>query len=127
MSEQHHSTNKSNRELGNKFDLGQFNTTFDESEIKIEAESKINSSNDMKKVDEIINSKLPHKKPVEDVIINMRDMFYNILEMLIDKKNPIPYIFSSPDRHFAFACLLIIIGSLLLMFSNLMLSSSNDK
>ena len=81
----------------------------------------------MKKTDEIINEKLPHKKPVEDVIINMRDMFYTILEMLVDKQNPIPYIFSSPDRHFAFACLLIIIGTLLLLFSNLMMSSSNEK
>lgn len=127
MSQQQNSTNKSNRELGNKFDLGQFNKTFDENEKKIEAESKINLSQDMGKEDEIINKNLPHKKPVEDVIINMRDMFYVILEMLINKQNPIPYIFSSPDRHFAFACLLIIIGTLLLMFSNLMMSPSKEK
>lgn len=127
MSQQQNSTNKSNRELGNKFDLGQFNKTFDENEKKLEAESKINLSQDMGKADEIINKNLPHKKPVEDVIINMRDMFYVILEMLINKQNPIPYIFSSPDRHFAFACLLIIIGTLLLLFSNLMMSPPNEK
>lgn len=124
MSQQQNTTNKSNRELGNKFDLGQFNKTFDENEKKIETDTKLNLSNDMRKSDEIINKNLPHKKPVEDVIINMRDMFYVILEMLIDKKNPIQYIFSSPDRHFAFACLLIIIGTLLILFSNLMMSSS---
>jgi hypothetical protein len=120
-------TNKSNRELGNKFDLGQFNKKFEENDNQIEKKNIISLSNDMNKSDEVISSKLPHKKPVEDVIINMRDLFYAILEMLIDKKNPIPWIFSSPDRHFAFAILLIIIGGLLLLFSNLMLSQQNDK
>ena len=124
---QQQNTNKSNRELGSKFDLGQFNKKFDENERKVETESKLNLSNDMRKSDEIISKTLPHNKPVEDVIINMRDMFYVILEMLIDKQNPIPYIFSSPDRQFAFACLLIIIGTLLLLFSNLMMSPPNEK
>lgn len=127
MSQQQNTTNKSNRELGNKFDLGQFNKTFDDKDKQIEEENKLTTSHDMRKSDEVITSKLPHKKPVEDVIINMRDLFYTILEMLIDKQNPVPYIFSSPDRHFAFACLLIFIGTLLLFFSNLMMSPSNDK
>ncbi len=127
MSQQQNTTNKSNRELGNKFDLGQFNSRFDENEKKIESEKKIMGSQDIRKYDEVISSKLPHKKPVEDVIINMRDMFYTILEMGLNKENPIPYIFSSPDRHFAFACLLIIIGTLLLLFSNLMMSPQNEK
>ncbi len=127
MSQQQNSTNKSNRELGNKFDLGQFNSKFDENEKKILSGKKLMGSQDMRKSDEAISSKLPHKKPVEDVIINMRDIFYAIIEIGLDKKNPIPYIFSSPDRHFAFACLLIIIGTLLLLFSKLMMSPPNEK
>lgn len=127
MSQQQNTTNKSNRELGNKFDLGQFNSKFDENEKKIQSEKKLMGSQDMLKSDEAVNNRLPHKKPVEDVIINMRDMFYVILEMGLDRRNPIPYIFSSPDRHFAFACLLIIVGTLLLLFSNLMMSPPNEK
>lgn len=127
MSNQQNTTNRSNRELGNKFDLGQFNKTFDENEGKIEQANRLNSSQDMGKSDESISSKLPHKKPVEDLIINIRNLFYLILEMLLDKQNPIPFIFSSPDRHFAFAILLIIIGSMLLLFSNLMMSPTNEK
>jgi len=127
MSQQKNTTNKSNRELGNKFDLKQFNKGFDENEEKIEKANALMASQDMGKSDEIILTKLPHKRPVEDVIVNIRDLFYTILEMLIDKKNPIPWIFSSPDRHFAFAVLLIIIGTLLLLFSNLMISQPNDK
>ncbi len=127
MSQQQNTTNKSNRELGNKFDLGQFNKTFEDADIQVEKTNKLNSSQDMGKSDEIIDSKLPHKKPVEDLIVNIRNLFYEILEMLIDKKNPLPLIFSSPDRHFAFAILLIIIGTLLLLFSNLMMSPQNEK
>lgn len=127
MSQQQNTTNKSNRELGNKFDLGEFNKSFNENDKKIEQENLLKASQDIGKTDEIINSKLPHKKPVEDIIINMRDLFYNITEMLIDKQNPVPYIISSPDRYFAFAILLLIIGTLLLLFSNLMMSSSNEK
>jgi hypothetical protein len=89
--------------------------------------SAVVNADDVIQQHHIIDKHLPHKKPVEDVIINIREMFYKILEMLIDKQNPIPYIFSSPDRHFAFAVLLIIIGTLLLLFSNLMMSPSNEK
>ena len=127
MSNQQNTTNRSDRELGNKFDLGQFNKTFDANDGVMEQANRLNSSHDMVKSDESISTNLPHKKPVEDLIVNMRNLFYLILEMLLDKQNPIPFIFSSPDRHFAFAVLLIIIGALLLLFSNLMMSPSNEK
>lgn len=123
MKQQQNTTNKSNRELGNKFDLGQFNKNFNKNEEKSNSKIMLDLSQDIEKIDESISLKLPHKKPVEDLIINMRNLFYEILEMLLDKKNPIPYIFASPDRHFALAILLIIIGALLLLFSNLMISS----
>ena len=54
-------------------------------------------------------------------------MFYQTLELLLYKKNPIPYILSTPDRRFSFSILLIVLGSLLLLFSNLMISSDNKK
>jgi len=116
-------TNKSNRDINKQFDQKNFNKNFEEKEKEIEIELRINKSTDIFQNHQIIDTKLPHEKPIEDIIINIREMFYKILEMLIDKKNPIPYIFSSPDRHFSFAILLIIIGALLLLFSNLMISS----
>lgn len=116
-------TNKSDRELGNKFDLTQFNKKFVAND-EITQQNNLMTYN-MKKPDEIIDSKLPHKKPIEDLIINIRELFYKIIEMLIDRQNPIPWILSTPDRHFAASILLIMIGTLLLLFSNLMISSSN--
>ena len=124
---QTNTTNKSDRELGNNFDLNQFNKKFSDSDKLIEQEKLISSSNEMKIPDEIIGTKLPHKKPVEDIIVNIRDLFYKIIELGIDRKNPIPFIFSSPDRHFAFAILLIITGTLLMLFSNLMQSVPDEK
>jgi polyferredoxin len=69
---------------------------------------------------EIINNILPHNKSIEINIINLREMIHIILYKLINKENPIPYINSSPDNFFMFAILLIIIGTLLLLLSNLM-------
>ncbi len=119
-------TNKSNRDLDKKFDQKDFNKKFEENERIIEEERKFVYAEDIIQKHHVVDKNLPHKKPVEDVIINIREMFYKILEMLIDKQNPIPYIFSSPDRHFAFAVLLIIMGTLLLLFSNLMMSNSKN-
>ncbi len=120
-------TNKSNRDVNKQFDQKDFNKKFEQNERIIEEERKYDNSQDTKQKHEILNLKLPHKKPVEDVVINIRELFYKILEMLIDKQNPIPYIFATPDRHFAFAILLILLGACLLLFSNLMISSEKEK
>jgi hypothetical protein len=63
---------------------------------------------------------LPHQKSTEIIIINLREMIHNILNKLINKENPIKYINSSPDNYFTFSILLIIMGTLLLLLSNLM-------
>jgi hypothetical protein len=111
-------TNKSDRNINTQFDQKKFNSQFEEKDLQI------NNSDDMNYYDEISDIILPHQKPVQDIIINIREMFYKTLEILIDKKNPFAYILSTPDRQFSFAILLIVIGSLMLLFSNLMISSS---
>jgi len=109
-----HTTNKSDRELGNKFDINQFNKKFDDNDKKFMKSDDINNN------DEIIETKLPHEKSIEDIIISIKDVFYKIMELLFNRENPMGYIFSTPDRHFAFSLLLIIIGALLLLFSNIL-------
>jgi hypothetical protein len=120
------SVNKSQRDVNKQFDQKQFNTKFDENEKKINDENKQSKSEDMLRNDESVVNKLPHKRPLEDIIIIIREMFYKILELLIDKQNPIPYILSSSDRFFASAVFLIIIGSSLMLLSNLMISSDKN-
>lgn len=82
---------------------------------------KINNSFD-KETEKIIIS--PHKQPVEKIILDIRELFFIILEMVIDKKNPLPYIFSSDNRIFLFSIFLLIFGTLLLLLSSLMKSST---
>lgn len=115
------SVNKSQRDVNKQFDQKNFNSKFEENEKQIEKESKTGS--DMKKADESITTVLPHMRTFEDIVIIIREMFYKILELLMDSKNPIPYITSSPDRFFAASIFLIVIGCCLLLFSNLMIST----
>jgi len=111
-------SNKLDNGLKTNFDIKEFNKNFNNNEDKIKQEYEINKN--IVKNNEIIYDKLPHEKSIEDVIINIRELFYKIIDILYDKKNPIPYIFASADRHFAFSILIMIIGILLLLFSNLL-------
>lgn len=118
------SDNKSNRDVNTQFDQKQFNNQFTENDLKLDNEMKINNNPIMKKNDEINSNILPHQRPIGDIIILMREMFYIVLEMLIYKKNPLPFIFATLERQYIFSLFLIIIGSLLLLFSNLMISQT---
>jgi hypothetical protein len=113
-------TNYSYRNIDEQFDLKKFNYQFEENDLKLE--EQLNNNMDMKN-DEIIKNTLPHQRSMEDIIINIREMFYKSLEMLIDKQNPIPYLMSTPDRQFSVAIFLIVIGSLFMLFANLMIST----
>lgn len=120
-------TNKSERNINKQFEQKKFNAQFEQNDLKITNKSKINSLNNINHYDEISDKILPHQKTFQDIIVNIREMFYKSLEILIDKQNPLPYIFSTPDRQFSFAILLVVLGALLLLFSNLMISSEDKK
>jgi hypothetical protein len=120
-------TNKSDRDVDMQFDQTEFNKQFESNEQVIKHQTKLLESDDLSYSDEINGNLLPHQRPVQDIIIIIREMFYNCLEMLIDKKNPIPYVIATPDRQFALAILLIVLGSLFLLFGNLMISSEKNN
>lgn len=65
------------------------------------------------------------KRPFDDslntILVNTRNLFYKILFMASNNENPFKYIFSSENRKFYFAILLLFIGTLLLLLSNLMI------
>jgi len=105
-----------------KFDPTKFNTNF---EAKDKSNTiQINKQQNLEEEDiEIINS--PHKEPIEKIILDIRELFFQILTLIEEKENPIPFIFSSDKRQFAFALFLIIFGTLLLLLSTLMKSPSD--
>ena len=60
---------------------------------------------------------------LNDIIIEMNDIFFISLEMLSKRKNPLIFIFSTPKRQFCSSLLLLILGFLLLVLSNLMMNN----
>ena len=119
--EKANTTNYSQRNLGNNFNIpdSDINKNFDTEEKDNQQKAILQKNLDFRK-DEINLNIRPHQRTIEEIVMDMREVFFKILEMLIDKENPIPYIFSSEYRQFDFTLFLIIIGSLLLLFSNIM-------
>ena len=120
--------NKDARNLKNQTNVinDKVNKEYEENAEKIKKTFKQSSSDDMTIVDDIDQRAssilLPHQRPVEDIIIITRETFFHVLQLLADKKNPIPYIQDSPDRFFCIALVMIILGTLLLLLSNMMKS-----
>lgn len=116
-------TNKSERTIDQKFNQEEFNKQF------IKNDKSINVQKDdtlLNNPDEVVINILPHQRPITDIIILLREFTYKVLEMLVYKQNPLPYIFSTIENQFIFSLLLIIIGGLLLLFSNLMKSPPKE-
>jgi len=108
----------------NTFNPVKFNNEFSSNEA-IELKN-INKAIDLEIDQDIItNQILPHKQPVEDIIIGIRDLFFIILDKLENKENPLPFIFASEQRQFCFSLFLIIFGTLLLFLATLMVSPTN--
>jgi hypothetical protein len=112
-------TNKSDRDLNIDFDDKNLNKKF------LKEDKKRNQETEQEMIHEIKTKLLPHQKPFEDIIVNIRDILYYSLELLAEKKNPIPFLFSTPDRFFSFSIFLLILGTMLLLFSNLMITNKN--
>jgi hypothetical protein len=62
---------------------------------------------------------------LNDIILEMNDIFFITLEMLSKRRNPLIFIFSTPKRQFCSSLLLLILGFLLLVLSNLMMEKYN--
>jgi hypothetical protein len=106
----------------NTLNQKQFNLDFDKNDIVINKNINLNKSF-KKDTEKVI---LPHQQTVENIIINIRDMIFIIIDMLENQKNPLPFILSSDRRIFTFSLFLIIFGTLMLLLSSLMKSPKND-
>ena len=109
--------NKYDRNIDQKFDLGNFNKVFEE---KRNDYSIVNVYDD-----DVIESLPIHKRTIEYIIIRTRELFYTCLELLSNKKNPLPFVMETEERKFSFSLFLIVMGILLLLFSSLMISKQN--
>lgn len=108
-----------------EFNLDEFNKNFEKTNLssnQIEQQNIINKE----KEQNIINKEIEQKKSdnlffFEDLLINIKNLFFEILELLLDFKNPILYILENEKREFEFAIMILLIGILLLFLSNLLI------
>jgi len=106
-----------------KFNPQQFNLDF---ELKDEEQEQLQEKRDFEEKEKNKLQEEELKKEENDNLgIYMKNLFFKILEMLLDKENPIPYIMENERRQFTFALMILIIGGLLLFLSNLMINQSN--
>lgn len=62
----------------------------------------------------------PHKKPVTEIIKDMRIVFFDVLEIVLKKENPIPYILSENKNQLSFCLIIVLTGVLLLLITNIL-------
>ena len=108
-----------------KFNVDEFNKYFEKKDLINKQRQELNLIN--KEIEQnIINQEIIQKKSdnlffFEDLVINIKNLFFEILELLLDFKNPIPYILENEKREFEFAIMILLIGILLLFLSNLLI------
>ena len=98
-------------ERDQKFNVDEFNKKFEESDL-------INK--DIPQQNMIIKEIKQEIKQEENIIM-FKNLFFEIIELLVDFKNPIPYILENEQRELYFAIMILLIGLLLLFFSNLLI------
>lgn len=100
-----------------KFDPTGFNTKFEKQDKENIKSNNLNINLKNQDNDIILP---PHKQPIENIIIDIRNLFFQVLDILENGENPLPFIFVSDKRVFSFSLFLIIFGTLLLLLSSLM-------
>ena len=64
--------------------------------------------------------KLLHQKSISEIIFNCRIAFFETLQLMLNKENPLPFILSSDDNMLSTCIIIIIIGILMLLVSNIL-------
>jgi hypothetical protein len=63
---------------------------------------------------------LLHQKNISEIVFNARIVFFKTLEMILINENPIPFILSTEDNQLSICIIVITIGILLLLVSNIL-------
>jgi hypothetical protein len=110
-------------ERDQKFNADEFNKKFEEADSAIEEEQDQVKKEIPQQISQETSENLSY---TQDLGINIKNLFFEILEMLMNRENPIPYIMESEKRQFHFAVMILIIGGLLLFWSNLMINETKS-
>ena len=72
----------------------------------------------------IIKEEVKSPDYMVDLGVNMKNLFFEILEMLLNKENPTWYIMEDEHKQFTFAMMIIMFGGIMLFLSNLMINNN---
>ena len=62
-----------------------------------------------------------HEKNISEIIFNCRIVFFETLQLLLNKENPLQYILSSEDNMLSICIIILVIGILMLLISNILI------
>jgi hypothetical protein len=111
----------------NGFNQKQFNLDFEQNNLKLSKNNTINNNLNKKNIQDDKIILLPHQQSLETIIINIRDLFFIIIDKLEQQENPIPFILATDQRIFYVSLFLIFFGSLMLLLASLLKSPMNDE
>jgi hypothetical protein len=112
-----------------KFNLDNFNKNF-EKELNSDSDDYLDNydvNNRFTKpfgIDDKIEDNNIINLSLGNIVLELREMFFVILELISKKTNPTGYVFSSPKRKYIFGIFLIVFGCLLLLLSTLMMEKN---
>ena len=110
-----------------KFNLDNFNKEFEENvssennSIYSNSENTVTPDNRFENQEDEINKFNPINMSLGEIIMDLRNMFFIILELISKSKNPLNYVTSTSKRKYVFSIFLIVFGCLLLLLSSLMM------
>ena len=110
-------TSKILQDKDSKFDLIKFNNDFNNNDIQ--NENLLLLKQQLKELNDKEYLVLPHKLSIEDIFFESRDLFFQVFNLISEKKNPISFIFISDKRILLFSIFLICFGMVLLFLSSL--------
>ena len=88
--------------------------------IDTNIEDKILSSDNNSKKNSLGSKLLPHQKSLVEITNDVKIVFLKLVEISMNKENPIPYILSAERNQFAFCVIILLIGVILLLLSNIL-------
>ena len=105
-----------------KFNLDNFNLNFKKKVESSISESEQEYDDFNQKHEEVSSNRIDvMNTSLGDIVIELRTMFFIILELISLNKNPFLYVFSTRKRKYVFSILLITFGFTLLLLSSLMM------
>ena len=98
-----------------------FQNNDEQKNIDTNNEDKIfSSSNNIKKKNFMGSKLLPHQKNLVEITNDVKIVFLKLIEISMNKENPIPFILSEERNQFAFCLIILLIGIILLLLSNIL-------